>query len=149
MRELVRNVVRYNEEDFGVGKGSGLGVRDYGEEKGENQKNEDETKKEHVEDGEIAVNEEEVEEIEQEQIGASNKEGKRNREIRPINLEVEGRRYFTGMDPANLVRGLNNRERALRRAHCEIRKRCRQHICDKIKHEFRRNFLTRVAHGNP
>ena len=105
LRELVRNVVRYNEEDFGAGKGSGLGVRNYGEEKGENQKNEDEMKKEHVEDGEIVVNEEEIEEIEQEQIGASNKECRRNQEIRPRNLEVEGRRYFTGIDPANLVRG--------------------------------------------
>ena len=95
-------MVRNNEGDFGAGKESGLGIRNDGEEKAENQKNEDETRKEHVQDGEVVVNEEEVEEIEREQIGSSNEEGRGNQEIRPRNLEVEERRYFISDNVVNL-----------------------------------------------
>ena len=86
LRELVRNVVRYNEQDFGVRKESGLGIRKLEkrvrggnavEENEENQKNENETRKEeHVQEGEeTKVNEEEVEEIEQEQMVEINEVG--------------------------------------------------------------------------
>ena len=59
LRELVRNMVRYNEGDFGAGKESGLGIGNDCEVNEEDQKNEDKTRKEeHVQHGgEAEVNE--------------------------------------------------------------------------------------------